>query len=168
VNFRLQPDLASSAKPPMSIRHPPSIAPPDHQRLTFWLSPSVSSSGSASFSTLQLSLVRLLLAWLFDQCAGLRLRLNLCSLTGCLPPACADCTPPADFLCVDIQLRSAIGPSILLFAFRLASTRVGCSPPAFPRINFRLPTFIGYLSLVGPSILLLTFVRFSTFGGSCD
>jgi len=50
VNFRLQPDLASSAKPPMSIRHPPSIAPPDHQWLTSWLSPSVSSSGSASFS----------------------------------------------------------------------------------------------------------------------
>jgi len=73
----------------MSIRHPPSIAPPDHQWLTVWLSPSVASPGSASLGTLQLSLARLLLAWLFDKCAGLRLRLNLCSLSGCLPPAFA-------------------------------------------------------------------------------
>lgn len=115
MNFRLQPDLASSAKPPMSIRHPPSIAPPDHQWLTFWLSPSVSSSGSASFSTLQLSLVRLLLAWLFDQCACLRLRLNLCSLTGCLPPAFTGCLlpfirqPPCDSL-LSHQLNETLAP----------------------------------------------------------
>jgi len=77
VNFRLQPDLASSAEPPMSIPHPPSIAPPDHLRLTFRLSPSVSSSGSASFATFQLALRRRSLARRFDQCAGFRLRLNL-------------------------------------------------------------------------------------------
>lgn len=46
----------------MSIPHPPSIAPPDHQWLTFWLSPSVSSTGSASFDALQLTLARATLA----------------------------------------------------------------------------------------------------------
>ena len=72
----------------MSIRHPPSIAPPDHQWLTFWLSPSVTSPGSASFSG-DSNFRWLALFWLgFSiSVAGLRLRLNLLSLTGCLPPA---------------------------------------------------------------------------------
>lgn len=39
-------------------------------------------------------MARPLLARLFDQCAGFRLRLNLLSLTGCLPPAFTGCLLP--------------------------------------------------------------------------
>jgi len=48
MNFRLRLDLASSAELTMSIPSPPSVTPPDHQWLTLRLSPSVTSSGSAS------------------------------------------------------------------------------------------------------------------------